>query len=264
MVASLVILAIAFFWWKGRKEGKDVSAKQEQVAESHVNLADGSYVYEGVWDDGGRSPQSCRMLFTKDNGQLKYCSYTNIKYSTTTQLTGEMRGDSLYFKGKIGTEDLLIVLAPGKGDDKELSGTGSDYAHNDHNIRMKLFPIDVNNMQTTSSDNVIQESTVIDDTPVSSSRSYSFSGSIDRYSLWMDLTIDGSDVSGSYYYISSGSGERLYLRGTLFSDGEMVLTETTSNGIQTGRFDGNFDGSSYNGHFKNYKEELMYFTLIAQ
>ncbi len=265
MVASLIVLGIAFYWWQSKNGSHDTPPVDEETPAPTVSLADGSYVYEGVWDDGGSDPQSCRILFTKDNGRLKSCSYTNLKWSATVQLTGEMRGDSLHFLGKNGKEDLVIALAPGS-DGKSLSGRGIDYAHKSGNVKLKLYAMDTASQpSSTTIERVEEPAPVIEESTVSRGSVYSLSGSIDRYNVSMDLNINGSDVTGSYYYRNSGSGARLYLRGTLFSDGEMVLTETNDEGQMTGRFDGTFvSGGTYEGVFSNYRGDTMSFTLFVQ
>ena len=145
MLASLLLLGASFFFWYSR-QGKGGVTESERTEENTKEtasalLADGSYIYEGVWDDGGSDPQPCQISFTKASGRLMDCSYTNLRWSTTIRLSGEERGETLRFTGKIGNEDLIITVAPEKGDLKMLTGTGIDYAHQGVSKVLKLYAL---------------------------------------------------------------------------------------------------------------------------
>ena len=146
MFASLVLLGVSFFYWYSRQvksEQSEVRGTEMQRAESSEEqvFSEGSYTFEGVWDEGGSDPQPCRLSFTKTAGQLRDCMYTNLRWSTTIRLSGEERGETLRFTGKIGNEDLIITVAPEKGDLKTLTGTGIDYAHQGASKVLKLYAL---------------------------------------------------------------------------------------------------------------------------
>ena len=274
MFASLVLLGVAFFYWFSRQVKSEDPGMRSEESEVRSEVRDaqdvqvfdeGSYTYEGVWDDDGSDPQPCRLSFTKTGGRLKDCMYTNLKWSTTIRLSGEERGETLRFTGKIGNEDLVITVAPEKGNLKTLTGTGIDYAHQGGSKVLKLYALEDAEPSSSSSQQMREGGagpSIEADNPARSN-GVTLSGSIGQYNVHMDLDIDGSNVTGSYYYRSSGSGARLYLRGTLYSDGEMVLNETNANGERTGHFDGTYRrGRSYEGLFENYRGDVLSFTLI--
>ena len=94
---------------------------------------------------------------------------------------------------------------------------------------------------------------------------YSMTGSVDKYPITMSISITDGDVYGTYYYHSQGSGKRMTLTGTISADRRMYLEEYAPDGINTGYFEGSFDGSTYAGHFSNYeKDSHLYFSLKTQ
>ena len=267
MFAALILMGVAFFFWYTRLSGNGTGADKDASGKIPPQLAveDGSYFYEGVWDDGGTDPQPCRLSFTKKDGRLRDCLYTNLKWTTTIRLTGEQRNDSLRFTGKIGNDDLVICLAPKGRNGKELSGTGVDYAHQGSPRVLRLYAVEggVAQPETPAVKPSGGPGPSIEMRSVNSGNVVALTGSIGQYNVHMDLSIDGSDVSGSYYYRSSGSGARLYLRGSLYSNGEMVLTETNDEGAMTGRFDGTYqEGRGFEGLFENYRGDVLSFTLL--
>ena len=94
---------------------------------------------------------------------------------------------------------------------------------------------------------------------------YSLTGSIDKYPITMSISIADGEVYGTYYYHSQGSNKRMTLTGTISADRRMYLEEFAPNGINTGYFEGSFDGTTYAGHFSNYeKDSHLSFSLKTQ
>lgn len=77
----------------------------------------------------------------------------------------------------------------------------------------------------------------------------------------MVLDINIEDVNGYYYYDSQGSENRVMLKGT-FADGKLKLKKYDKDGNVTGYFEGEFDGTSYQGDNVNYnRDEALPFIV---
>lgn len=83
-------------------------------------------------------------------------------------------------------------------------------------------------------------------------------GYIGDYRIIMLLNIRGSKAEGNYHYDNYSS--KLYLNGD-YSNGKLVLHETTDEGRPTGMFDGVLSGNEFSGEFINYKGEKFAFIL---
>ena len=94
---------------------------------------------------------------------------------------------------------------------------------------------------------------------------YAMTGSIDKYPITMSISITDGDVYGTYYYHSQGSSNRMTVTGTISADRRIHLEEYAPSGLNTGYFDGSFDGTTFAGHFSNYaKDSHLYFSLKTQ
>ncbi|MCQ2237906.1 MAG: serine/threonine protein kinase [Bacteroidaceae bacterium] len=101
---------------------------------------------------------------------------------------------------------------------------------------------------------------------VSASKTIKLDGYIDgKYGVVMNIEIkhDGT-VSGSYYYKKKGNSSRLSLSGKYEKEGGMRIQEFNSEGIQSGLFEGNFNGSTYTGYFTSYRGDTMPFSIYVQ
>lgn len=87
------------------------------------------------------------------------------------------------------------------------------------------------------------------------------SGSISKYGVTMDISVNGSEVYGTYYYHSVGSKNRMTVTGNVYGN-NMYLEEYSPDGLNTGNFSGTFDGRVYKGKFTNYdKGTYLSFTI---
>ena len=98
-------------------------------------IADGNYIYDGLWQSSKYKSQPCQLAFEKKGKNIYNSRYTNLRFNTTTLLKGCIEGDSLFFEGNIKGGTLVIHLA---GDETHLSGTGCDYAHKDTNVILEF------------------------------------------------------------------------------------------------------------------------------
>ena len=76
------------------------------------------------------------------------------------------------------------------------------------------------------------------------------SGSISKYGITMDINVSGSDVYGTYYYHSVGSKNRMTVTGNIYGN-NMYLEEYSPDGLNTGNFQGTFNGQVFKGKFTN-------------
>lgn len=96
-----------------------------------------------------------------------------------------------------------------------------------------------------------------------SSKNVVFKGNIDdKYSIAMNLQIEGSSVKGKYYYTKYDSSNFLRLAGT-YSDGTFNLKEYNSDDKYTGAFNGRYEDNIFSGVFVNYKGEQMPFKFYS-
>lgn len=90
------------------------------------------------------------------------------------------------------------------------------------------------------------------------------SGSISKYGITMDINVSGSDVYGTYYYHSVGSKNRMTVTGNIYGN-NMYLEEYSPDGLNTGNFQGTFNGRVFKGKFTNYdKGSYLSFTLTEK
>lgn len=82
--------------------------------------------------------------------------------------------------------------------------------------------------------------------------SYSLDGTISQYKIHMDVTINGNEVWGTYSYDSQPKDKKMTVKGTFDENNTMYLSEYDPAGDETGYFNGNFDGNTYEGVFSNY------------
>ena len=91
--------------------------------------------------------------------------------------------------------------------------------------------------------------------------SITMKGKVSKYGIHMVLDINIEDVNGYYYYDSQGSENRVMLKGTL-ADGKLKLKKYDKDGNVTGYFEGEFDGTSYQGDNVNYnRDEALPFIV---
>ena len=76
-------------------------------------------------------------------------------------------------------------------------------------------------------------------------------GEIGTYGVGMSITIDGKTVTGLYHYDFQDAGVNLSLKGKLKKGGKLVIDEYTPNGVNSGQFEGTFDGKEFSGTFYN-------------
>ena len=76
-------------------------------------------------------------------------------------------------------------------------------------------------------------------------------GSIGKYGVEMMINIDNNAVTGLLHYNSQRKGTNLILKGDVDEDGKMTIYEFAPLGENTGRFNGVFDGETFNGTFRN-------------
>lgn len=76
-------------------------------------------------------------------------------------------------------------------------------------------------------------------------------GEIGTYGVDMSITIDGKTVTGLYHYDFQDEGVNLSLKGKLKKGGTLVIDEYTPNGVNSGQFEGTFDGKEFSGTFYN-------------
>jgi len=91
--------------------------------------------------------------------------------------------------------------------------------------------------------------------------SITMKGKVSKYGIHMVLDINIEDVNGYYYYDSQGSENRVMLKGTL-ADGKLKLKKYDKDGNVTGYFEGEYDGTSYQGDNVNYnRDEALPFIV---
>lgn len=91
-------------------------------------------------------------------------------------------------------------------------------------------------------------------------RKYTLYGAVDKYPIYMKLTIKGNVATGSYYYESQGPGKLLDLKG-IYDNSKLELFETNENGQQTGHFKGQLKKGIFIGDFYDARGNSMHFRL---
>lgn len=89
---------------------------------------------------------------------------------------------------------------------------------------------------------------------------YRLHGAVDKYPIYMKLTIEGNVATGSYYYESQGPDKVLNLKG-IYEDSKLELFETDENGQQTGHFNGQLKKGIFIGEFYDARGNSMHFRL---
>lgn len=101
----------------------------------------------------------------------------------------------------------------------------------------------------------------IDDTEaIVEQKKYRLHGAVDKYPIYMKLTIEGNVATGSYYYESQGPDKVLNLKG-IYDNSKLELFETDKNGQQTGHFSGQLKRGIFIGDFYNSRGNSMHFRL---
>lgn len=84
---------------------------------------------------------------------------------------------------------------------------------------------------------------------------YNLTGAISKYPITMNISITDGDVVGTYYYHSQGRNNKMTVYGNISADHRMYLEEYAPSGLNTGYFDGYFNGEAYTGQFSNYEND---------
>lgn len=93
---------------------------------------------------------------------------------------------------------------------------------------------------------------------------YNMTGAISKYPITMNISITDGEVVGTYYYHSQGSKNKMTVNGYITADHRMVMEEYAPSGLNTGYFDGYFNGTTFSGQFSNYeKDSHLSFSLTA-
>ena len=89
-------------------------------------------------------------------------------------------------------------------------------------------------------------------------------GKVSKYGIHMVLTIKGASVTGYYYYDSQGNGNRVSLKGSLM-DKHLKLIKFGKGGAETGYFEGEYNGTNYEGKNVNYSrdEALPFYVEVV-
>ncbi len=91
-----------------------------------------------------------------------------------------------------------------------------------------------------------------------------FSGSIGPANVEMSIFIDGSDVNGYYHYNSQDRGHNMTLQGNMGSGGVVTLTEYSPEGLNSGRLEGVFNGTTLEGSFTNMMNGKQYKVNLSK
>lgn len=150
----------------------------DESSNTGLDLSDGSYVFDGLWQSVKHNSQPCRIAFEKRGDNLYDSKYVNLKFNATIPMKGSIEGDSLFFEGVIQGKPFTIHLS---GNEDHLSGTGNDYAHSDLNVRVVL------NKEGTEP--VIDEDDDDDESTSSSSDSEDWDALLDSYEKYVDKYI---------------------------------------------------------------------------
>ena len=93
---------------------------------------------------------------------------------------------------------------------------------------------------------------------------YNLTGAISKYPITMNISITDGEVVGTYYYHSQGSKNKMTVNGYMTADHRIVLEEFAPSGLNTGYFDGYFNGTTFSGQFSNYeKNSHLSFSLTS-
>ena len=105
---------------------------------------------------------------------------------------------------------------------------------------------------------------VSDSQPATLDGTQNFSGSIGPANVEMSIFIDGSDVNGYYHYNSQDRGHNMTLQGNIGSGGVVTLTEYSPEGLNSGRLEGVFNGTTLEGSFINMMNGKQYKVNLSK
>ena len=86
-----------------------------------------------------------------------------------------------------------------------------------------------------------------------------FSGLIGTFPITVYLKFaENREIKGWYYYNSRGSARKLALSGFFDEEGHVIMNEYTTNGENSGKFDGVFHNGEFRGTFYVYADSQTY------
>ena len=92
---------------------------------------------------------------------------------------------------------------------------------------------------------------------------YLLKGAVGSYGAEMSITIKGKTVTGLYHYDFQAAGVNLSLNGKVKKDGSLAINEYAPDGVNSGRFEGTFDGREFSGTFYNViNGKKFYFRFL--
>lgn len=111
-----------------------------------------------------------------------------------------------------------------------------------------------------------KDSTMVasDSQPATLEGTQNFSGSIGPANVEMSIFIDGSDVNGYYHYNSQDRGHNMTLQGNMGNGGVVTLTEYSPEGLNSGRLEGVFNGTTLEGSFTNMINGKQYKVNLSK
>ena len=92
-----------------------------------------------------------------------------------------------------------------------------------------------------------------------------FKGVIGSFPITMFIKVtNAGKAQGWYYYNSKGSNKKLILSGLYNDEGEIVMNEFDENGINTGKFVGQYEDGVYKGSFYAYGNSQSYDFYLTE
>ena len=92
-----------------------------------------------------------------------------------------------------------------------------------------------------------------------------FKGVIGSFPITMFIKVtNAGKAQGWYYYNSKGSNKKLILSGLYNDEGEIVMNEFDKNGINTGKFVGQYEDGVYKGSFYAYGNSQSYDFYLTE
>ena len=92
-----------------------------------------------------------------------------------------------------------------------------------------------------------------------------FKGVIGSFPITMFIKVtNAGKAQGWYYYNSKGSNKKLFLSGLYNEEGEIVMNEFDENGINTGKFVGQYENGVYKGNFYAYGNSQSYDFYLTE
>lgn len=100
--------------------------------------------------------------------------------------------------------------------------------------------------------------------PPNSASTY-FKGVIGSFPITMFIKVtNAGKAQGWYYYNSKGSNKKLILSGLYNEEGEIMMNEFDENGINTGKFVGQYENGVYKGSFYAYGNSQSYDFYLTE